>query len=363
MKLKTFKKKNQGHEKSIQEIIREHKKKKLIKGRKSAVLHRKNRVRHYLNLAGIGLGSHKISKIIFHICIFLNLALSAYLIYRFSTDWRYGVFYVSLAMLFVWIFVFLGLLLTLWLIFYIVIDLRIFKRRVGIEEVLADFLQLTSANVRAGMSIDKALWYAVRPQFGVLGKEIEIVAKETMSGKDLESALRGFSDKYDSPVLKRSINLLIEGIEAGGEIGDLLNKIAVDIQESTILKKELAANVTTYVIFITFASILAAPLMFALSGQMLGVIDSLMVDIDVPAGAAQGINISLSESSISARDFRIFAVLCLFMTSYFSAIIVATIKKGDVKAGFKYIPTFIAVSILLFFIFSFVLGGFFGGIM
>ena len=42
--------------------------------------------------------------------------------------------------------------------------------------VLADFLGLTSSNISAGMPIDRALWFAVRPKFGILAREIEEVA-------------------------------------------------------------------------------------------------------------------------------------------------------------------------------------------
>jgi Flp pilus assembly protein TadB len=292
----------------------------------------------------------------------INLLISFYIIYRFATDLKLGALYLSFVMFFVWVIIFIVLLLSLWLLFYIIIDLRIFKRKVGIEEVLADFLQLTSANIRAGMPIDRALWYAVRPQFGVLANEIEIVAKETMSGEDLETALKRFSDKYDSLTLKRSINLLIEGINAGGEIGDLLNKIADDIQESRIMKKELAANVMTYVIFISFATIFAAPMLFALSSYLLDIINNLMLKLDVPTGITN-FAISFSGSGVSMGDFRIFAFTCLIITSYFSSIIIATIRKGEIKAGVKYIPMFIASTIILFYIFSAVIGKVFGGLV
>ncbi len=42
-------------------------------------------------------------------------------------------------------------------------------------------------------------------------------------------------------------------MESGGEIGELLNKIAINIQETRIRKKEMAASVMTYAIFIGFA--------------------------------------------------------------------------------------------------------------
>ena len=74
-----------------------------------------------------------------------------------------------------------------------------------IEENLPDYLEFTSANLRAGMPIDRALWFAVRPRFGVLAKEIEDVAKRTLAGEDLHVALVDFAKKYDSQILLRSV--------------------------------------------------------------------------------------------------------------------------------------------------------------
>ena len=42
--------------------------------------------------------------------------------------------------------------------------------------------------------------------------------------------------------------------------------------------------------------------------------------------------------------------------SFFSSVIIATIKKGSAKAGFKYIPIFIVSTIILFLIIDAVLG-------
>jgi len=198
-----------------------------------------------------------------------------------------------------------------------------------------------------------------------------MVAKETMSGEDLEGALKKFAEKYDSLMLRRSINLLVEGIAAGGEIGDLLNKISMDIQEARIMKKELSANVTTYVIFISFATIVAAPLLFALSSHLLFIVSNLMLKLDVPSGIAN-FSINFSEAGMSVKDFKVFAITCLVITSYFtclvitsyfSSVIIATIKKGEIKAGIKYIPMFIISTIVLFLIFSAVIGKLFGSII
>ncbi len=324
---------------------------------------KKNQLKEYLTKAGFEIESHILSRKMFNFAIIFNLILSSYLIFRFSTDLKYDVLYVTIFMVFVWVFVFLAILFLLWLFLYILIDLKIFRRRVDIEEVLPDYLQLTSANIRAGMPIDQALWYAVRPRFGVLSNEIETVAKETMSGVELSVALKKFAEKYDSPLLHRSINLLVEGLDAGGEVGDLLNKISVNIQKMQLLKREMSANVTTYVIFISTATVLVSPFLFALSGQLLSVITKILTTVKLPTtGQTASFPVKFSAVGITSTDFTIFAVVSLTISSFFSAIIVATIQRGDVKSGIKYIPIFVILTISLYFIYSSFFSGIFSSI-
>lgn len=311
---------------------------------------RKQKLREYLERAGIEINTKKLFKIFFNIAILINLLVSGYLIYYFSAN--YGISWGTIisSMIVLWVFIFLLLIFGMWIVFYLAVDLRIFKRKVDIEDVLPDFLQLTASNINAGMTIDRALWFAVRPRFGVLAKEIEVVAKETMSGVDLKTALEKFASRYDSAVLKRSISMLNEGVEAGGEIGDLLNRIASNIQEQKAMLKEMSANVTTYVIFITFATVVAAPFLFALSGVLIEVVQTLGTTLGGVSNAAAtaGIALTFSGTGVSQSDFRIFAIVSLIITSLFSAMMVSTIKKGNVKSGVKYIPIFIAVSLALF---------------
>ncbi|MDO8740979.1 MAG: type II secretion system F family protein [Candidatus Woesearchaeota archaeon] len=356
--------KTKKHEESLVErrkkIFIEH----LRKTREEKKKERKRlKLRAYLERAGLALEEHNISKWIFDFCVLINLAISFYLMYFFSVNLGYTLAYVIFTMFFLWIFVFIAILLLLWLIFYVFLDLKIFKRKVTIEQVLPDFLQLTASNVRAGMPIDRALWSAIRPRFGVLAKEVEDVAKETMTGEDLEAALQRFSDRYDSDTLKRSVTLIIEGIGSGGEIADLLNKIALNIKESQTIKKEMSANVTTYMIFISFATVLAAPFLFALSNQLLIVINKMTGIAGAGASsAAVGFPISFSNVAITPADFKIFAICSLLVTSFFSAIIVAIINKGDVKSGIKYVPVFMIVTLLIFLGVSIVLERLLGGI-
>jgi Flp pilus assembly protein TadB len=293
------------------------------------------------------------------------LSYIGYILYLVGTD-TYDGWYVSriaIAFFTVGVALFYGFS---WFVFHQIMDMRMYNRKKEVEEVLADFLLLTSANVRAGMTIDKALWHAVRPRFGILAREIEMVAKRTLSGDDLDSALYEFAESFDSVLLKRSVSLLVEGLNAGGEIASLLNNIALNIQETQILKKEMSSAVTTYAIFIQFATVVAAPFLFALAGELLKVVSKLsqVADIDSNVMAQSGFAFSFGGGGgLVYSDFLIFAMITLTATSVLSNVIVSTIKKGDAREAFTAIPGSLAVTLAFFFLISYFLGQFLGGVI
>ena len=260
--------------------------------------------------------------------------------------------------------IFFVILIIFAFFFYSYLSYKKIKRRNEIENVLADYLELVSANVGAGMTIDQALWYAVRDKFGILANEMETVAKKLMAGQDLDKALYEFTEKYDSDILKKSFILLVESLESGGEIASLINKIAWSVKENQILKKEIASSVTMYTIFIGFAALLAAPLLYSLSHRIIIIMSELTGKIDLSSAATVSTKLPIQSigSGITAADFKIFAFIMLFITSLFSGMIISAVKKGSIKEGLKNIPVYIVVSILLFLIFSVILTGFFGNI-
>ncbi len=321
-------------------------------------------LKFYLKRTNIEIPPMRIKRRIFFINLivtaFLSILLLIQLIRIHSTVWNALLLTVVL-----WTVGFAMILIIIWLGFFFYLDMLMYNRKVKVESVLSDFLQLTSANVRAGMPIDRALWYAVRPRFGILAKEIEEVAKETMTGEPLEKALREFSEKYDSKLLKDSITLLVEGLDAGGEVGDLLNRISKNIQETQILRKEMAANVMTYVIFISFATLFAAPFLMGLSYQLLTVINKISSQLATTGIPKSGMfNFGFAEGGgIKPVDFKIFAISMLGVTSAFSSMIITTIQKGNIKSGIKNIPVFIIISIALFLMLAGALGSLFGSII
>jgi archaellum biogenesis protein FlaJ (TadC family) len=254
---------------------------------------------------------------------------------------------------------------------YVFLRMRIDNRQKQIEEVLPDFLQICAANVRAGMSIERALWFAARPEFGLLSEEIANTTRRTFGGEPFNQALRKLAKKFNSRQLSRTINLIIEESSSGGEVATLLDKCSWDARQVQILHKEIAQMMLMYVIFIVFAACIGAPLLYGLSYQLIGATNKIWGDVakQNPGGFPKvGMMSSLLQPrppKVSTEDFYKFAIIATILVTFSASMIVAVINTGSWINGFKYAPFFVGLGLVVFFavtlIFSLLFASIFAG--
>lgn len=173
--------------------------------------------------------------------------------------------------------------------------------------------------------------------------------------------MRIFAERYDSNLLKDAVHIIIEGINAGSQLQDILNSVSKNIQEARTLSKEMSANVTTYAIFIGFAVIFGSPVLLALSKSILVVIQTLTAGLEVPAGIS--IPISVGSASIAIRDFEIFSIVMIILTSIMSSMITAMILKGNVKESPRYLSMIVPSALAVYAISTFLLSFFVAAIV
>ena len=276
----------------------------------------------------------------------------------------YGVVVIGLAAFSFILIVALLANVVIILLLYFYYNIKIFNRTKLLEEKLTDYLTLVSTNLRGGLSFEKSLWVSIKPDFGILAKEIGLVSKKVVTGNDLIEALNEFSMKYDSPILKRSINLIVGEVESGGEIVEVMDKVIDNLRKTRMLKDEMAASTVTYMIFIGSIVMVISPALFALSAQLLQIVIGFAAKIGGSvSGGAGGVAmpITISEISIDPEDFVWFSRFAIASISIFSAFIISIIEKGNIKGGLRYVPLFTIVALLLYEIFNTVLTNVFGG--
>ncbi|MBD3203815.1 hypothetical protein GF327_05945 [Candidatus Woesearchaeota archaeon] len=315
------------------------------------------KLRSYVKKTGKGRLHYELYAVLF----LLSLIISFAVLFFFLMP-KFGVLGFFLFPL-----IFIGLLIATSVFIWMYYEILMFKRKEKIEEVLPDFLENVSVNLRAGMTFYKALWNSVEPEYDVLAKEIEIVSKKVMTGEDTEQALKEFADKYDSNLLKESIDLIIVGLRSGGEISDLIDRVVDNVKEASFLKKELIANVMSYVIFISLISLIIAPSLFALSYNLMLIMKDLGAKLASSGGGGGGDVLSgigsFGAGFIKDSDFINFSRWCIIIISISSSVIIADLREGSIKGSVKYVFFFIGISMVVYFITLKIFTAIFGGMV
>lgn len=235
-------------------------------------------------------------------------------------------------------------------------------RKNAVEAVLPDFLTLIGANVRAGMTIDQAIWYAAKPEFGILSIEVRNVIKGAFSGESLSSALDRLVERFDSRVLERTFTLIKQASLTGGEVAKILEMTAADARETAMLRKDIAASLLIYEIFVIFSAALGAPFLFAVVNKLLGVLEKSFAFIPQTAVQA-GSFIRPSAPLVTSGDFFYFSLATMFVTTLISSFIIGVVQTGSKNQGIKYFPFMLIAAYLVFFIVSAFLESFFAGML
>lgn len=236
-----------------------------------------------------------------------------------------------------------------------VLLLHVDARRNALESVLPDFLLLVAANIKAGLSLDQAMWYSAKPEYGLLSTEVRKVIKDSFSGESLNDSLDKLTMRFGSKVFERTISLIKQASSSGGQIGDVLVRTSQDLRTTAIMKKEVASSLVLYEIFVLFASVFGTPFLFAVAGRLVEVFERYKLALPNVSSVNTGVfgNIStagLQNPIITSGEFFYFSIGIIFITALFSSFIVGVIRTGSKNEGLKYFPFVVVISYIVFFL-------------
>jgi len=322
----------------------------------------RSNLRKYLLTAGY----NDVPYVFFGLLFIITAIITYFVFIPFVYPMFQGMFFLFVFLLsfLLWAVIQISLiaLIVLFIVFFL--NITIYKRTKAIEASLADFLVLVSTNLKGGLSLEQSLWAAIRPEFGLLAKEMTLVSKRVMTGNDLTESLMEFINKYDSPSLQRNLMLIIGEVESGGKIVTVIDKVIAALKRTKALKEEMSAATVSYMIFIGAVVVVIAPVLFALAFQLLQIIIGFTSSLGSSLTSSSVINVPLNfDGKIDVNNFKKFSVMALATISICSSMIISIIEKGDIKGGLKYIPLFTISSIILYFIAMVVLGNVFGGMI
>jgi archaeal flagellar protein FlaJ len=216
------------------------------------------------------------------------------------------------------------------------------------EEVFPDFISLMSSNLRAGMTIDRALILSARKEFAPLDKEIMQVGKDILTSREISEALYDMGERIGSDEIRKTIQLLISGIRSGGNLSVLLEQTSNNMRERGFVKKRAASNVLMYIIFIFFAVAIGAPLLFALSSILVQMMTSIFADVPM-AETTTNLPFTISAINISLNFIIYFSTAFIVVSAILASLILGLVSSGNERDGLKYTVPLILIGLVVFF--------------
>ena len=137
-----------------------------------------------------------------------------------------------------------------------------FNKVRSLEEKLPEFLRDVAESGKFGMTLAVSIRSAAKGRYGDLTPEIRRMAAQIGWGISATEALKLFSERVRTPLVKRTCGIIIKAANAGGNVADILTLVSNDIKERQLTRAEKELNMKAYmiVIYVAFFVFLATVL-------------------------------------------------------------------------------------------------------
>lgn len=211
------------------------------------------------------------------------------------------------------------------------------KRRGQVEDMLPDALHHMSVAIRTGLVLESVVQEISEADYGALSDEFSQIVVEIRRGRQLRDAFINFSVRTGSKEVRRAVQLLLEGIESGGPISDVLEEVAEDLRGVKMVKRDRKTFTSQQVSFLAMASLIAGPFVMGVVGALPTIMERAM------AGTPGGASMKDAYMVVQALSFYVVA------QAAGCGIMIGVIMYGDFKKGFKFM---IPMAIIAYTVFS-----------
>jgi len=220
-------------------------------------------------------------------------------------------------------------------------------RRTGkLETEFPAMVRDISLSVKSGMTLKGAMSIAAGGQYGALTPAIKQIDSMIAWGVSFEDALLHFAKKYPTPLIRRTIFTLIEASRMGGQLGEILEGVATDAEETKALERKRSSETKPYLLvcyisyFVFLAVILIMSFIFL---PMMKEAAEVATGEALPGGLGQ---FAVSEEDLALYNRLFFHALVI--QGFFAGIVTGKIGEGKAVAGFKHSVFFIIVAVIAY---------------
>ncbi|MEM2956554.1 MAG: type II secretion system F family protein [Candidatus Pacearchaeota archaeon] len=215
------------------------------------------------------------------------------------------------------------------------------------EQMFLEFTRNLVENVKAGTPISKSIIQMRNKEFGSLTPHVQKLANQIALGISVKQAFNVFASDINNKVISRSIALITEAEESGGEISLILESTAKSVSEIEDIKKERRSStynlvVQGYIIFIIFLVI-----MLVIQTQFIPLMLETLAGAGVGAELGGFIRPSVPTDLVETLG-NLFVVL-IIIQGFFAGLVIGKLSEGRIRDGIKHSAIITAFAYLVTF--------------
>ncbi|MFH1332375.1 MAG: type II secretion system F family protein [archaeon] len=220
------------------------------------------------------------------------------------------------------------------------------ERQKEIELKFLEFVRALVGTVRSGISVPQAIIHASKKDYGALTPYTSKLANQLDWGIPIHEALITFSNDTKNSVIKRSIAIVIEAEQSGGDMEDVLESVTNSVVQVKKVKAERKSStysqiIQGYIVFFVFIGIMLLlqvklfPLLTNVSGSLSeGLAASGMMG-GVFGSGGEDINL----------DKLFFSLIMI--QAFFAGIMVGKFSEGTIRQGLLHSLVLMTISALI----------------
>ncbi len=212
--------------------------------------------------------------------------------------------------------------------YYIHVEAKRIKKA---EETFPELLRDLAQAKKAGLSLVDAFTLTSEVDYGVLTETMRTIATQLTWGVSFDQAMGLLAKRFPTPMIKRSVNMVIEGYRVGGDVALVLKVAADDALELKTLELKRVGELAPYIIvsYLTF---------FVFLG-VLAVLNNWLIPMMTLSGEAMVGMGSMGEAVIQKVDVETPQMIffhCAIIEGICAGLVAGKLGDGKITAGIKH---------------------------
>jgi archaellum biogenesis protein FlaJ (TadC family) len=228
------------------------------------------------------------------------------------------------------------------------------KRIDAVETALPQTLRQMADILKSGGTYEYALKEVSTSATGPIKEELEKILRKLEEGENFENAFRTLSENVDSRLVQRTVSIIIDAVQSGAGLAEVLDQIADDVRDLHRIARERKSKTMMQVMFMAMAGGIVAPVIFGFSASIM--------EFLIQAGKIAAEEAAIKKAEDAVKIIQLGIQVYLIAEVLACALLIALMRDGSIKKSILYFPILLLIAYVCYYLGAIISGLMIGGV-